>query len=230
LSARRRAHPGAVETHELLHTPSTRLSRLEALTVVVGEHPMPAWVARWCRRTDRPVRVRSATDPLDRIEVIATLAGSSVLVPHPDGSATSAPGPVVAAVRDLPDDDAVLAEATSAAEELGRPLMLAHVVPLSFAERSVRLDDAVRHGQRVLDRAVAWLAVSAPELPVMPRLLRRRPYELVGEELNAALLVLGGPRPGFPARIGLVASSALHHAHCSVLLAPRPGPDQTAFR
>ena len=79
-----------METHELLHTPPTRLGGLEALTVVVGEHPMPAWVARWCRRADRPLRVRSARDPLDRIELIAALAGSSILVPYPDGSATSA--------------------------------------------------------------------------------------------------------------------------------------------
>jgi len=136
-SAGRCAHPDGVETHDLLHAPPTRLGRLEALTAVVGDRRMPAWVERWCRRTDRPVRVRTATDPSDRIEVIAGLAGSSVLVPHPDIPAISAPGPVVAAVRDLPDDDAVLAEATSAAVELDRPLMLAHVVPITARRRRV---------------------------------------------------------------------------------------------
>ena len=196
--------------------------RQHTLNVVVEGRAVPDWVDGWCRHAERRIRVLSATDPVDRLGVIAALAGSSVLVPQARHSARPQPRQVVAAVRDLPDDDAVLTEAASAARELDAPLVLTHVVPLSFAERSVGLDDAVADGQRVLDRGVERLAAQAPDVGVLPRLLRRRPYELVGEELEAELLVLGGPRPGFPARLGLVASSAVQHAHCSVLLAPRP--------
>jgi nucleotide-binding universal stress UspA family protein len=53
-------------------------------------------------------------------------------------------------------------------------------------------------------------------------LARVRPHELVGEELDADLLVVGGPRADVPDRLGLVARSALHHAPCAVLLIPRP--------
>ena len=63
------------------------------------------------------------------------------------------------------------------------------------------------------------------------QLLRVRPHELVGEALDADLLVVGGPRTdtgrptagrrSSPAVSGLVAHSALHHAPCPVLLAPR---------
>jgi hypothetical protein len=221
--------PDDVEAHNVLDSPL--LGRREALTVVCGDRAVPAWVQSWCRHTDRRVQVCSAADALERIEVIMSLAGSSVLVTHPDRPSGS--GPVVAAVRDLPDDDAVVAEAASAARELGTSLTLAHVVPLSFAERSVRLDDAVQHGRRLLAYAVGQLAVSAPDLTVLPKLCRRRPHELVGEELEAVLLVVGGPRPTHPARVGLVASSAVQHAQTSVLLVPRPewpGPCRTAIR
>jgi nucleotide-binding universal stress UspA family protein len=53
--------------------------------------------------------------------------------------------------------------------------------------------------------------------------LRVRPHELVGEGLDADLLVLGGPRHRIPARVGLVGCSAVQHAPCPVLLAARPG-------
>jgi nucleotide-binding universal stress UspA family protein len=214
------ADPGRVKAHGALH--SRPADRQDALNVVVEGRAVPAWVEGWCRHADRRMRVLSAADPMDRLDVIAALAGSSVLVPGTGDSLRSEPRRVVAAVRDLPDDDAVVAEAASAARELDAPLVLAHVVPLSFAERSVGLDDAVAHGQWVLERGTGRLAADAPEVTVLPKLWRRRPYELVGEELEAELLVLGGPRPAIPARLGLVASSAVQHAHCSVLLAPRP--------
>ncbi len=216
--------------HVTLHAPP--VDRRLALTVIVAEPAVPAWVTRWCRHADRQLRVLSTTDSLDRLQVIARLAGHSVLVPAPEESTRSKPGPVMAAVRDLPDDDSVLAEAAAAARELGVPVALTHVVPLSFAERSVHLDDAVRHGRWVLDCGVERLIATAPDVTVLPRLLRRRPHELVGEELEAELLVLGGPRPGFPVRVGSVASTAVQHAHCPVLLAPRsawPGSDRTAI-
>jgi nucleotide-binding universal stress UspA family protein len=98
-----------------------------------------------------------------------------------------------------------------------------HCVPLSFGERSVGLTDALARGHDVLDTAVAQLATDAPEVTVVPRLLRMHPHELVGEGLDADLLVLGGPRHRIPARVGLVGGSAVQHAPCPVLLAPRPG-------
>ena len=198
-----------------------RVDRKLGLTVILQDHVVPAWVIQWCRHLDRRRQVLATPGTPDRLMTIATLAGRSVLLPAPEEPAWSRPEPVVAAVRDLPDDDAVLAEAASAAAELGVPLELTHVVPVSFAERSVRLDEAMRHGHWVLDRGVRRLATIAPGVTVLPTLLRRRPHELVGEELVAELLVLGGPRPGFPARIGPVASTAVQHAHCPVLLAPR---------
>jgi nucleotide-binding universal stress UspA family protein len=48
---------------------------------------------------------------------------------------------------------------------------------------------------------------------------------VVGERLDADLVVLGGPRPGTDGALGLVALSALHHAPCPVLLVPRGGTD-----
>ena len=126
--------------------------------MVVRDRPVPAWVDDWCRHSERRMRVLSATDPPDRLGVIASLAGSAVLLPHPSSATRSTPRPVVAAVRDLPDDDEVLAAAAEAARELGAVLSLTHVVPLSFAERSVGLDDAVERGRRLLDRGVERLA------------------------------------------------------------------------
>ena len=140
----------------------------------------------------------------------------------PRPSARTGPSQVVAAVGDLPDDDRVLVEASSAAGHLGAQLILTHVVPLSFGERSVGLDQAIEHGHRVLESGVERLGIEAPELVVIPQLRRQHPHELVGEELDADLLVLGGPRPRTPARLGLIDSSAVQHAPCPVLFAPRP--------
>ena len=119
-------------------------------------------------------------------------------------------------------DGSVLAEAAAAAEQLDATLVLAHGVPLSFGERSVGLADAVARGRRVLAEAADRVMSTHPGRRVTTRLMRLRPYELVGEELDADLLVLGGSRRRIPARLGLVACSALQHAPCPVLLTPRP--------
>ena len=80
-------------------------------------------------------------------------------------------------------------------------------------------------------RPAAQAARLHAELIPSTQLLRVRPHELVGEELDADLLVVGGPRTEHgaterrgsvqPGGMGLVAHSALHHAPCPVLLAPR---------
>jgi hypothetical protein len=195
----------------------------EALVVMAHEPDVPDWVARACRRSGRRVRIEPAPgNPEDRLLTIAALAGHSVLVMGPDDGDRSPTGRVVAAVRDLPSDAAVLAEAASAAVGLDAAVVPVHAVPLSFGERSVGLTDALARGHEVLDAAVAELIAAVPGLTVRPRLLRVHPHELVGEGLDADLLVLGGPRQRIPARVGLVGCSAVQHAPCPVLLAARP--------
>jgi hypothetical protein len=196
----------------------------EALVVMAHEPDVPAWVARACRRSGRQVRIEPAPGSAeDRLRTVAALAGRSVLVMGADDAGRPGTGRVVAAVRDLPSDASVLAEAAAAAVGLEAALVPVHGVPLSFGERSVGLTDALARGHEVLDEAVAQLTAAVPGLAVLPRLLRVHPHELVGEGLDADLLVLGGPRHRIPARVGLVGCSALQHAPCPVLLAARPG-------
>jgi hypothetical protein len=196
----------------------------DEVVVVAGVPDVPAWMVEFCRRSGRPVRIEPVPGPVEeRIRLVATLAGHNVLVAGPHDT-RSRPGTarVVAAIRDLPSDAAVLAEAAAAAVALDAVVVPVHGVPLSFGERSVGLTEALAHGHRVLDAAVERLGADVPGLTVLPRLLRVRPHELVGEELEADLLVLGGPRPRVPARVGLVGCSAVQHAPCPVLLAARP--------
>jgi hypothetical protein len=196
----------------------------EALVVMANEPDVPDWVARACRRFGRQVRIEPAPgNPEDRLLTVAALAGRSVLVVGPPADGRAGTGRVVAAVRDLPSDVAVLTEAALAAAALDAVVVPVHCVPLSFGERSVGLTDALARGHEVLDAAVAQLTADVPGLTVLPRLLRVRPHELVGEGLDADLLVLGGPRHRIPARVGLVGCSAVQHAPCPVLLASRPG-------
>jgi nucleotide-binding universal stress UspA family protein len=161
----------------------------------------------------RPDRPATSSGPDDRVAAQLGRVGLR-------GAAGGDPPRVVAAVRELPDDEPVLAEAVAVSRKLGGTLVLLHAVPLSFAERSVGLDRALEHGRRVLDDATARV-VAAGAAPPRTRLMRMWPHELVGERLDADLLVIGGPRPRPPRRVGLVASSALAHAPCSVLLVPR---------
>jgi hypothetical protein len=204
--------------------PTPRRPLDDDIVVVVAKGPdVPGWMIESCRRSGRPVRIEPAPGTAeDCIRMLGALAGRSVLIPGPPGPGRSGPRRVVAAVRDLPSDAAVLAEAAAAAAQLDAAVVPVHGVPLSFGERSVGLTDALAHGHRVLDAAVDRLTADVPGLTVLPRLLRVRPHELVGEELEADLLVLGGPRPRIPARVGLVGCSAVQHAPCPVLLAARP--------
>ncbi|GAA5139462.1 universal stress protein [Pseudonocardia adelaidensis] len=193
------------------------------LVVMAHEPDVPDWVARACRRSGRQVRIEPAPGAAeDRLLTVAALAGRSVLVIGPDDGHRPPTGRVVAAIRDVPSDAAVLAEAAVAAAVLDADVVPVHAVPLSFGERSVGLTDALARGHEILDAAVEQLTAETPGLGVVPRLLRVHPHELVGEGLDADLLVLGGPRHRIPARVGLVGCSAVQHAPCPVLLAPRP--------
>jgi hypothetical protein len=207
-----------------LAPPSAPQRPADVLVVMAQQPDVPAWVVRAGRRSGRHVRIEPAPGTAeDRLRTVAALAGRSVLVVGSHEAPRSGIGRVIAAVRDLPSDAAVLAEAAAAAIELDAEIVPVHGVPLSFGERSVGLTDALAHGHEMLDAAVALLTAAAPGLTVLPRLLRVRPHELVGEGLDADLLVLGGPRHRIPARVGLVGCSAVQHAPCPVLLAARPG-------
>lgn len=178
-------------------------------------------VATGSRRSGRPVVVDGAVPagppappPADAV----------VLVVRPDARRTGPPR-VLAAVRELPGDLPVLDEAADAAAQLRAELVIAHAVPLSFGEHSVGLDAALDRGRGMLDAARARVTGDAPELGVSTSLARRWAHELIGEDLDADLVVLGGPRGD--ADLGLVARSAVRHAPCPVLLVPRArtGPD-----
>jgi nucleotide-binding universal stress UspA family protein len=170
-------------------------------------------------RTARPAA--APTDPPGAApgpdDAVPALLGGT----WPDAAGADGRGPrIVAAVRELPDDEPVLVEAAAVSRRLHGALVLLHAVPLSFAERSVGLDGALERGRRVLDEATARI-LAAGAAPPRTYLVRMWPHELVGEQLEADLLVIGGPRPRPPRRLGLVAGSALAHAPCPVLLVPR---------
>src|SRR5688500_50637 len=99
--------------------------------VVVCEGPdVPEWVVQTCRRSGRQVRLEAAgRSAEDRIRTVTALAGRSVLVPG--DAAPSRPGAsrVVAAIRDLPTDAPVLAEAAAMAAHLDAGVVPVHGVP-----------------------------------------------------------------------------------------------------
>jgi nucleotide-binding universal stress UspA family protein len=195
------------------------LSRERTTTTTAG--PAPAGpdrrVTRWPRRSVRPLVRQDAarvTGPHPGPD------GAVVLVDRPEPR-RSGPPRVVAAVRDLPDDLAVLDEAADVARGIGAEVVVAHAVPISFGEHSVGLAEALRHGQEVLEVARRRVADQVPELMVSTTLTRRWAHELLGEDLDADLVVLGGWRADRRAGLGLAAHSAVHHAPCPVLLVPR---------
>lgn len=224
-----------------LRRPAPRRHVSRSLVVVAdgvvldGPAGVPDWAAQWCARSDWELRCHPETGPF--AAAAAARLDARVLVLRPaEQAAPGSDGPglperaghprVVAAVRSLPDDAPVVADAAACAARMGGRLTVVHAVPRSFAGRSVGLAGAVAHGQRLLDSAAERATAHQPGLRVHCQLLRMRPYELVGEALHADLLVVGGARtdrtasqPG--AGPGLVAHSALHHAPCPVLLTPR---------
>lgn len=206
--------------------PSVPGRRAPRALIVIGDDAAPdpttpEWVAQWCRRTGWELRRHPRTGPA-AASAVARLDERVLLLRPADPARPGRVPCVVAAVRRLPEDAPVVADAAACAARLGARLAVVHAVPRSFAERSVGLAAALTRGKRLLDAAAARAADLEPGLRVDSRLLRVRPHELVGELLHADLLVVGGTRPeSVTAGPGLVAHSALHHAPCPVLLTPR---------
>jgi len=197
-------------------TPRVRRTAGRPGRLVVNASGVPPWVEGWCDRSGRTVAAR----PADAV-AIATGAGDSVLIPRAEPPRASRPR-VVAALRSLPDDACVLVDALDAAAHLNGLLVVLHGVPLSFGERSIGRAEAVDRGHDLLHDARALVEGAHTGVAVEAALVRAWPHEIVGELLDADLLVLGGPRGGSCDRLGLVAGSAVRHAPCAVLLAPRP--------
>ena len=205
-----------------------RPRRVDGLVVVSDTPDLPGWVRDWSRRTGRQLRIHQAQvrapghgpTPPGLLAAISAWATDPVLV-VPAGSADTLLRQVTAALHDLPDDEPVLAAAADTARRVGGPLVLTHALPVSFAEHSVGLRSALTHAHRVLDASARRLAAENPDLTVETRFVRAHPHELVGENLDTGLLVIGGPRRGFTDGLGLVARTALNHATCPVLIVPR---------
>jgi nucleotide-binding universal stress UspA family protein len=205
-----------------------RFDRTDRLVVVSEDQDLPGWVHDWCRRAERELYAHrlSASGaghrpaPADLLTEIVTLGADPILVVRRD-TAGLGRSEVTAAIHDLPDDAPVLAAAADTARQLGAPLVLTHGLPVSFAERSVGLTMAEEHARRLLDTAAQRLVDDVPDVTVVTRLVRAHPHELVGEDLDTGLLVIGGPRRHVCDDLGLVARSALHHAACPLLIAPR---------
>ncbi len=167
---------------------------LDRPRLTVLSESAPAWAERWC-----------ALAGLQRVD-------------RPGGPR------VLAAVRDLPHDEPVLRAALGLAELAGGVLVPVHAVPVSFGERSVGLEDAVRRGRDTLDDAVTAVATAvASRVPVEPRLLRMWPHEVAAAAPDADVLVIGSCVP-----LGPVARSAVWHAPCPVLLLIGGAADATA--
>jgi nucleotide-binding universal stress UspA family protein len=216
-------------------------TRHGAPLVVVGsgheEPEAPTWAQTWARLWGWQLRWYTGIGPAAAAAAAAPGLRALLLRPDPPPATRVAQRRphIVAALQDLPDDAAVIKDAVRCAAGTGAELTFVHAVPRSFGQRSVDLDKAVAHGVRMLDTAVRQAVAQAvrmqAELIPSTQLLRVRPHELVGEELDADLLVVGGPRGEHrasehrgsvqPGGLGLVTHSALHHAPCPVLLTPR---------
>ncbi|MEJ3653274.1 universal stress protein [Actinomycetes bacterium KLBMP 9759] len=210
-------------------------------TVVVLGGPDPR-VSTWCRSTGRARRAApdgslTAVAPraalVDRARRVArtrtavlvnpgaTHSTRSSIVAGPIVAGPIVAGPIVAAVQRLPEDEALIVAAAECAAVTGTRLVILHAVPRSFGERSVGIAEALAHASAVVRDAAAIAAAAAPDVDVTTRVVRARPHEVVGEDLDASLLLVGGARSGHDEQLGLVTLSALHHAPCAVLIVPR---------
>lgn len=206
-------------------TPVLERATHARLVVLTQAAPPPHWAVSWCDRTGRALTIRNLTihcahgAPSGLPRAITDLAGQHVLLTR-GAEARDAPSRVVAAIGGLPRDAGVLAEAAACAAHLDVPLDLVHGVPLAFAERSVGLDQALEHGERLLDAAARQVAICAPELKVTTRLVRARAHELVTEVPENELLVLGMAHHPTRPEPHLAGMSAIHFSPGPILFVP----------
>ncbi|SHK75278.1 Universal stress protein family protein [Pseudonocardia thermophila] len=193
------------------------------LVVLTDDGDVPEWVDRWRRSTGRTLRTVPA--PVEepgglvtpQLAALAARRGCPVLLIRTADRPAAPRGRVVVGVQEMPEDAPVVEEAARCAAALGAAIEVLHAVPRSFGEKSVGLRDALDRGCEILDEARRLV----PDADVTVRLVRAHPHEVVGERVEADLLLLGGPRPTADGALGLVALSAVHHAACPVLLVPR---------
>jgi CBS domain-containing protein len=228
LRPRRPRRPGAecvVNGGVALAPGPARRERAGRLVVLTEAADLPGWVHAWSHEVGWPLRAAATTpghrsSPGSLLAEVAALVADPVLV-VPRDVADVGLSEVTAAIHDLPDDAPVLAAAADVARHLDAPLIVTQGLPISFAERSVGLQAALEYAHRLLDAAAQRLVDDFPDVHVVTRLVRAHPYELVGEDADTGLLVLGGPRRQTADVLGLVARSALHHVSCPILLVPR---------
>jgi nucleotide-binding universal stress UspA family protein len=199
----------------------------DEVVVLTAAEP-PAWLGRWCRATGRHPRAApvlaggfgaGGTGPVE-LAVSNARLGSAVLLHRAPWCGADAQR-IAVGVKTLPDDGDAVVAAAQCAVAMDADLVVLHAVPTSFAERSVGLGAAIDRGHALLAHATRVAHRAAPAVGVTVQLMRALPHEIVGESLDANLLVLGGHRPVTYGALGLVALSALHHAPCSVLLVTR---------
>ncbi len=184
------------------------------LVVVAGA--VPDWVRRWAARSGRNVR-RCPSEDARR----CATRGDTLVVPGCGLMSESGPR-VLAAVGDPAADRAVVAEALDAAVHLEGTLHVVHAVPMSFSERSVGLPEALDRGRELLAEVDRWLRAAEAGVPVSTGLVRAWPHEVVGEQVEADLVAVGGPRDGAGDAWGRVVGSAVHHSPGPVVVVARP--------
>ena len=246
--AARRARCGTVRIMTPARTtfaPHPIGTRSRARLEVIGapDTPVPPWAIVWCDQTGVDLICGLtlpdwAFEPGPRFKgwpqvtadiATSTAAGAAVLVNRPTWPGSVAPC-VVAALEELPDDIEVLADAAGCAAALDETLLLVHAVPVSFGERSLGIDAALARGRAVLAAGTSLLTETRPSVRVMSRLLRAHPHELVTEDIQADLVVVGGAPVDSSRELGLVTLSAIQHAPCAVLVTPRaPGIYRSRF-
>src|SRR5690606_19553482 len=195
--------------------------------VVVGDE-VPGWALRRSAEAARRVERRAApahpADPAScrRVEELAEIGvraarrGDPVLVLPGRDRGRARPPRGAAAGRSFPDADGALAGAAAGAGHMGAGRVVAQGLPGSFGEHGVGIAAAAGTAGDLLAAAVRAATRRAPGVRVRGWLARMQPHELVGERLDADLLVLGDPRRGGPP--GLVARRALFPAPCGVTL------------
>lgn len=205
-----------------------RIHPADRTIVLSGGALPPLWALRWAAGDHRQVAVdppiaRGALPrhpgPGRTLDAVARCASVAQVLLLPEAG-TAPPHRLVVAVQDLPGDEPVICAAAEAAGTLGCSAQVLHAVPRAFGERSVGLPEAVEGGRQLLADGAALFGAQA-SIPVSTSLVRAWPHEVVGELLEADLLVVGGPRYGCPPRLGPIASTAVLHAPCPVLLVPR---------